>query len=273
MSTALTCVSVVTGTPCPARGPVAMVRSPRVRLPAPTTDDDRPEQRDQRGHVVRPHVHERPAAGHVVEVRVRVPALVARGDHGRGREHRRTDEPVVDRLARGLHARPQDGVRGAPDEHPGGPGRVEQLDRLDRRGGERLLAVQVLAGRDHALADLGVRRRDGEVEDDVDLVVGEQLVDAERPHPGPRRRDRLRPGRVPVGDGDQLHRAHPGERVEVLPDDGAAADDADPHRLAHSSPRSTRVRTFGSSRTSTRCPGVQTNTRPSPQAASTPPAR
>ena len=68
---------------------------------------------------------------------------------------------------------------------------------------ERLLAPDVLAGRDDLAADLGVRGRDREVDDDLDLVEREQLVDGAVP--GDAVLLGLRAGAVGVDVGDEEH--------------------------------------------------------------------
>ncbi len=113
-----------------------------------------------------------------------------------------------------------------------------------------------------------MRGGDRQVEHDVDLGVGDELVDGEGA-------DALlggdggRPCGVEVRDGDEPHgrvlpRREPLERAQVRAGDRPDAHDADPQRLAHRMPLSMMVRTFGSFTTSRLCPGVDTKTRPSP---------
>ena len=54
---------------------------------------------------------------------------------------------------------------------------VDELASLAGAKGERFLAVDVLAGLERPLRDLVVGVVDGQVDDDVDLVVGEQVVE------------------------------------------------------------------------------------------------
>ena len=59
-------------------------------------------------------------------------------------------------------------------------GRVDQTARLGERDAERLFRMDVLAGRDRLQADLDMRLRHREVEDDLDRRVGENRVDRAR---------------------------------------------------------------------------------------------
>ena len=47
-------------------------------------------------------------------------------------------------------------------------------------------------------------RGDRQVQDEFDVVGGQERVDRERPDAGSTVGDRLRPGRVEVGDGDEV---------------------------------------------------------------------
>src|SRR5690606_2973621 len=92
---------------------------------------------------------------------------------------------------------------------------------------ERLLVPHVLAGGERLLRDLDVHRRHGEVDDHLDLVVGQQLGDRARPgHPVG-----LRLGRGPlgveVGDEPHLDVRERREVLQVLVADVARADDPD----------------------------------------------
>jgi hypothetical protein len=104
---------------------------------------------------------------------------------------------------------------------------------------------------------------DREVQDEVDLGVGDQLVDRQRPH-ALLRGDRLCAARVEVGDRDDPHGREPRERGKVLAGDRAEADDPHSQRLAHRMPLSMMVRTFGSLTVARSWPGVETKTRPLP---------
>ena len=166
--------------------------------------DHRSEQRDQGRDVVRSHVQQRPSAGLVVEVRVRVPALVPGRDHGGGRGDGPADQPVVDRLPGGLDPGAEHGVRGAADRDAGRPRSVQHLPGLRRRCREGLLAVDGFAGGNRAQGDLGVGCGDGQVQDEFDVVGGQERVDRERPDAVVRVGHCLGPGGVQVRDGDEV---------------------------------------------------------------------
>ena len=107
---------------------------------------DGPEQLDEVGDVVGPHVEHRPAAAQIVEARRRMPALVA-GAHEEGAAgDRRADRAVVDQLARGLVAAAEEGVGRAADAQALLRGEVHHLARLGDVDAERLLGIDVLAG-------------------------------------------------------------------------------------------------------------------------------
>jgi len=86
--------------------------------------------------------------------------------------------------------------------------------------GEKPLAATTAEG------DLGVRRGDGQVQDEFDVVGGQERVDCERPDAVVRVGNCLRPGRVKVRDGDEVDVLEPAEVDQVLGDDGSTADDS-----------------------------------------------
>ena len=90
------------------------------------------------------------------------------------------DGAFVDQLARGLVRAAEEGVGRAADPHALGLRRVDQLARLGDGDAERLLRMDVLAGGDGLQADLDMRLRHGQVEDDLDRGIGEQRVDGLR---------------------------------------------------------------------------------------------
>ena len=149
----------------------------------------RPEQVDEVGDVVGRHVEHRPAARLVVEGRVRVPALVA-GAHeegGAGRPARRSRP----RRSAGGRSGARRRERCPARSRRGGPSsRAASTSRLpsSKRDAERLLGIDVLAGGERLQADLDMRLRHGEVDDDLDRRIGEQRVDARRRQPELRRR-------------------------------------------------------------------------------------
>ena len=160
---------------------------------------DRPEQIDKVGDVVRPHVEHRPAAGEVVEAGLGMPALMARAHEEGGAADRPADRAVVDQLARGLVAAAEERVGRAADAQASCRRRPRSsLARLGDIDAERLFGMDVLAGGDRPEADLDMRFRHREVEDDLDRGIGEQRLDRARRNAEFRR---ARLGRRGVGVG------------------------------------------------------------------------
>ena len=100
-----------------------------------------------------------------------MPALVARAHEERGPADRPADQPLVDALARGLVGAAKKRVGRAADAQALGFGGVDKLPRLGDGDAERLLRMDVLAGGDRLEADLDMRLRDGEVENDLDRRI------------------------------------------------------------------------------------------------------
>ncbi len=147
-------------------------------------------------------------------------------DHGGGRGDRPADQPVVDGLPGGLDPGAEHGVRRAADRDAGCPRSVQDLAGLRRRGRERLLTVDGFAGGNRAQGDLGVGCRDGQVQDEFDVVGGQQPLDRECPDAIIRVGYCLRPGGVQVRDGDEVDVLEPAEVRQVLRDDGSTANDS-----------------------------------------------
>lgn len=197
-----------------------------------------------------------------------MPPLVAGRDHERGRRDRRADLTGVQAGARGLHSSSEHRVGGAAHPHPGAPGCGQHLTCLPGGDRERFFAVDVLARGDRCPRDLGVCRRDRQVEDEVDVVRCEEFGDGQRARA--RRRGGRGPGArlVQVADRDHLNVGQPPQRTEVGAADLASPYDTDPqrgHRAAHAMPARIIASTCGTSRSETEWPIVVTNTRPLPQ--------
>src|SRR5437899_2694164 len=111
-----------------------------------------------------------------------MPSLVARSNH-RGRcGDWRADQAIVDGFACRLNARAEDCIRSTTDAHIGRSRRLEYLVALTGRSREWLLTINALAGANRAESDVRVRCRDGQVEDDVHPVVGQQLGYSQGPN-------------------------------------------------------------------------------------------
>ena len=72
---------------------------------------NRPEQRNQRSQIVRPHIEHRPAALFVIESGIRMPALMTVAHHEGRCPDRLADRALVDQLAAGLQSATQKRVR------------------------------------------------------------------------------------------------------------------------------------------------------------------
>ena len=186
-----------------------------------------PSSLQQRGEVVRPHVEHRPAAGGVVELRRGVPPLVAAAEHVGRKRDGPADRAVVDQFPRGLDARAHEGVGRAADAHAVVRRPLQQRLGVLAVDAQRLLAVGVLARVDRVQRDRHVGGGDREVQDQVNAIIGVQLVhgadlgDAELLGLG------AGGGHIEVRAGGHLQDREVGGVLEVLVADVAAADDAD----------------------------------------------
>ena len=107
------------------------------------------------------------------------------------------------------------------------PFSVEDLPGLFGGSGERLLPVHGLAVGDGLEGHVGVRRRDSQVEHQVDVVRRQQLFHRHCPDAFVGVRHCLGTGRIEVRHGHEVDRIKAPEIAQVLGDDGAAADDSD----------------------------------------------
>src|SRR5262249_30099283 len=102
----------------------------------------------------------------------------------------------------------------------------DELARLRDGDAERLFRVDVLAVFDRSQPDRHVRLGHSEIDDDLDVRVGEEIAD------GSRRNveflaARLGGGRVDIGESANVENGEDPRRLEVGRTDIAAADDAD----------------------------------------------
>ena len=188
---------------------------------------DRAHHDDEGGEVVGTHVEERAAALLIVEVGVGVPGLGAVTEHvGEGGDGF-ADGAGVDDLAGGLDAAAEDGVGRAADAEFAFLGFLEDLETFLVGEGEGFFAVDVLAGAEGGEVDADVGGGDGEVENGVDVGIGEEFLDGAGLEAV---LDGLGAGEihVEIGDGGEFRVGAVGREVlEVLAADVAAADDAD----------------------------------------------
>ena len=131
---------------------------------------------DQRSQIVRTHVEHRAAAVLVVEFRIRMPCLVAVADHEARAAHDVTDHTVIDQFAAGLDARAEERVRRAADPEPLFLRQRHDLLAFFERSGEGLFRIDVLARVQRRHRHVVVLVGAGDVQDNVDLRVGEELV-------------------------------------------------------------------------------------------------
>ena len=165
----------------PARPSPQSARDPTARPPPTPARRDRRTTRGSSGSTAPCRGADRHPAGS----RTPGPGATARGQ-GRSRRPRRAiGRPIAPPSSTASAVwmpDAEDGVRRAADAEALRRRQLEHRSCLGGRQGEGLLPVDVLARLEGPERDLGVRGRDGQVEDDVDLGVGQQLVDARRPH-------------------------------------------------------------------------------------------
>ena len=134
------------------------------------------QQLHQGGDVVGPHVQHGAASPLVVELRVRVPGLVAVAYHGAASSHDITDHAAVNEPPGGLDARAHEGVRRAAQAQPFFLRQGNELAGLVHIHTQRLLAVHMLAVEKSLLRHLKMLIGTGQVEDNLYLRVIECLI-------------------------------------------------------------------------------------------------
>ena len=161
-----------------------------------------------------------------------MPALRAVAGHKRHRCDRLADRAVVDQLAAGLQPAAQEGVGRAADAQPFLPRQSQGGGAVRPPRGERLLGVDMFPSGQAPTAHLGVDGRDGQVDHQVNVRIGQQLVhcrgaDAVLGCLG------LGAANVQVGARDQSQPRQFAAVGQVDPADVAAADDTDPSYACH----------------------------------------
>ena len=99
--------------------------------------------------------------------------------HQRG--ERGADHPLLDQPPGVLQAGAEEGVRRAADAYARGIRRLQQSLSAGPVHGQRLLVPDMLARADRLAGDLGVGVRGGQVDHEVDVVVGQQRVHGAEP--------------------------------------------------------------------------------------------
>nr|WP_279579643.1 hypothetical protein [Fodinicola feengrottensis] len=83
------------------------------------------------------------------------------------------DQAAIDHPPGRLRPSAQNGVWRTPDPYTGRLRRVEHPGCLGGAGRERFFAVNILSGRDRPQRHLGVRGRNGQVQHDLHVSIGE----------------------------------------------------------------------------------------------------
>src|SRR5262249_11335450 len=107
--------------------------------------------------------------------------FMARAHEEGGSADRSSDHPAVDQLPAGLVRPTQKSVRRAADTQSLLARPLEQALAVNEAYTQRLVGIDVLPGLDRAKPDWHVRLRHGKVDDDLDLRIGEELLDGGRP--------------------------------------------------------------------------------------------
>src|SRR5215203_5130531 len=197
-----------------------------------------PHQGRERGEVVGSHVEHRASAGLEVEVRVRMPVLGAVAEHERRYGDGLSYDPLVHDLAAGLEAATQEGVRGTADPEVSLGRHFQHPTPVLQAHCERLLGVYVLASLQSRQRDLGVDHRDCQVEDDLDLFIGQQLLRAASLGHAVRLSLGFGALEHEVRTGDDLHVVERGPVLQIDAADLAAPDYSDLDRRVFADGRS-----------------------------------
>ena len=186
---------------------------------------DGPDQLDQVGDVVGPDIEHGAGAWLEEEIGIGVPVLHAVAHHVAGATGDPAELAAVDQLARQLMRAAEECVRCRTDAQPLLLGPFLEVEPFLDRQHERLFRIDVLAGLQHRLRHFIMHGRNGEVDDDVDLVVLEKVVgrlgaelELLRPH--------LRRIHVDIRAGAHLDAAKQRRQREIRLRDVAAADNA-----------------------------------------------
>ena len=101
---------------------------------------------------------------------------VSHEDGGRGNWP--TDIAVINRFASGLQAAAEEGIRRAADAESGRFRRRDDVCAIGAVDSQGLFAIDVFASLNNLARDSGMRRRDGQIDDDVNVVARQQIVHA-----------------------------------------------------------------------------------------------
>jgi hypothetical protein len=165
-----------------------------------------------------------------------MPALVPVTRHKGRRADRLADPAVVDELAAGLDAAAEEGVRRAADAHAFGLRRRQQRPALFAGDGQRFFVVDGFPRLHRRHRHVVVRVGDGEVDDDLDVGIGEKFVHRAGARDTMLLRLRARLIHDEVRAGDRVQDFEDFVCLQIDAADVAAADDAD-FDFVHNSPR------------------------------------
>src|SRR5690606_39489746 len=143
-----------------------------------------------------------------------------------------TDPAIVNQLAAGLQATAEEGIRGAADQHAFFFGSVEDFLTVFTGERQRLLAVNMLASRNRRQINLCMSRRNGQVDDDFNIRVGQQLIERIGLHPIFFRFG-LCAAEINIGAGGYIQNIKFGTPLKIAVADIATANDAYVYFIAH----------------------------------------
>ena len=186
---------------------------------------DRAQQVDQVGDIIGAKVQHRAGTGQEKELGVGVPAFHPVVLHGGSARDDGAYAALVQNGPRLLMRAAKKGIRRAADRQALGRRQIAQRNPLFQCQNQRLFGIGVLARLKNALGDLVMGIRDRQVDDDVDVLVGQQII------------DRLGPGvefgrpcrgslHVDVGHGAHFQPLEQRRKPQIRGRDIAASDDA-----------------------------------------------
>ena len=193
----------------------------------------RPQQVDQAGQVVRPHVEQRAAADLIVKIGVGMPRFGTMTGHKRHGSHRLPDPAIVDQLAAGLLPTAQKGIRGTTDPQPACLGGAQNLQPIIPAYSQGFLRIDVLAGLQNGETDLSVSQRHRQVDDDRHVRVCQQVSHAQ-PFGYAKAIGLLHcPPIIHVGNSGDFQGMKAATTFDILSKDLARADETDLHLICH----------------------------------------
>jgi hypothetical protein len=147
--------------------------------------------------------------------------------------NRPADQTVVDRYARRLDAGAEERIGSAPDAQPAGSRGVQHLPALVPIHPERLLGEGVLSRRKRLQRDRRVGLRDGQVEHDIDVRIGDQLVDGKHARHAELLRARACPIRVEIRARRHVQRRKLRRHLEIRGADRSTPHHSHSYRTRH----------------------------------------